>query len=64
MLCSGHLPKSDIEKEDYEKSFDEVPNPFTNEERESWLQTLSEVAVSSDAFASHHRQRLFVKYQC
>ncbi|KAI4199897.1 MAG: hypothetical protein LQ346_002506 [Caloplaca aetnensis] len=27
MLCSGQLPKSDIEKDDYEKNFDEVPTP-------------------------------------
>ncbi|KAL8947089.1 MAG: hypothetical protein Q9222_006596 [Ikaeria aurantiellina] len=50
MLCSGQLPKSDIEKQDYEKNFEEVPKPFTNEEREEWLSHLNEVAVSSDAF--------------
>ncbi|KAL8782629.1 MAG: hypothetical protein Q9213_005216 [Squamulea squamosa] len=50
MLCSGTLPKSDIEKQDYEKNFEEVPRPFTNEEREKWLSRLTGVAVSSDAF--------------
>ncbi|KAL9594795.1 MAG: hypothetical protein Q9219_006832 [cf. Caloplaca sp. 3 TL-2023] len=50
MLCSGQLPKSDIEKQDYEKNFDEVPQPFSTEEREEWLSHLKEVAVSSDAF--------------
>jgi len=50
MLCSGQLLKSDIEKEDYEKNFDEVPEPFTQKERDEWLNHLSEVAVSSDAF--------------
>ncbi|KAI4173776.1 MAG: hypothetical protein LQ343_002779 [Gyalolechia ehrenbergii] len=50
MLCSGQLPKSEIEKEDYEKNFDEVPRPFSTEEREEWLSHLKEVAVSSDAF--------------
>ncbi|KAI4148675.1 MAG: hypothetical protein L6R39_002720 [Caloplaca ligustica] len=50
MLCSGQLPKSDVEKEDYEKNFDEVPRPFTAEEREEWLSHLTGVAVSSDAF--------------
>ncbi|KAL8713243.1 MAG: hypothetical protein Q9220_002764 [cf. Caloplaca sp. 1 TL-2023] len=50
LLCSGQLPKSDIEKQDYEKNFEEVPKPFTNEEREEWLSHLSGVALSSDAF--------------
>ncbi|KAL8943179.1 MAG: hypothetical protein Q9216_001233 [Gyalolechia sp. 2 TL-2023] len=50
MLCSGQLPKSDIERQDYEKNFDEVPTPFSTEEREEWLSHLKEVAVSSDAF--------------
>ncbi|KAL9102433.1 MAG: hypothetical protein Q9163_002425 [Psora crenata] len=50
LLCSGHLPKSDIEKQDYERNFDEVPRPFTNEEREEWLSHLRGVALSSDAF--------------
>ena len=43
----------DIEKEDYEKNFDEVPPPFTQKEREEWLKELRGVAVSSDAFVSH-----------
>lgn len=50
MLCSGSVPKSGIEKDDFEKNFDEVPSPFTEEERESWVAKLGEVAVSSDAF--------------
>ncbi|KAF1987714.1 AICARFT/IMPCHase bienzyme [Aulographum hederae CBS 113979] len=50
MLCSGVIPKSGIEKEDYEKNFEEVPTPFTAEEREAWLSELKGVAVSSDAF--------------
>lgn len=51
MLCSGQVPpKSEFEKEDYERNFDEVPEPFTQEEREAWLEKLSEVALSSDAF--------------
>lgn len=50
MLCSGQLPKSNIEKEDYEKNFAEVPQPFTQKERDEWLTHLKEVAVSSDAF--------------
>ncbi|KAF1355372.1 cytidine deaminase-like protein [Delphinella strobiligena] len=50
MLCSGVIPASGEEKEDYENKFDEVPAPFTAEERQQWLSKLSEVAVSSDAF--------------
>jgi len=52
MLCSGQVPSSGIEKEDYEKNFEEVPPIFSPEEREAWLSKLSEVAVSSDAFVS------------
>ena len=50
ILCSGQIPKSDIEKQDYEKNFEVVPPPFSESEREEWISQLSEVAVSSDAF--------------
>ncbi|KAK2797103.1 bifunctional phosphoribosylaminoimidazolecarboxamide formyltransferase/IMP cyclohydrolase [Emmonsiellopsis sp. PD_5] len=50
MLCSGQIPRSEVEKADYERVFEEVPAPFTAEEREAWLEKLGEVAVSSDAF--------------
>lgn len=50
MLCSGQVPRTDVEKADYERAFEEVPTPFTTEEREQWLHKLSEVVVSSDAF--------------
>ncbi|PKY02131.1 bifunctional purine biosynthesis protein ADE16 [Aspergillus campestris IBT 28561] len=50
LLCSGNTPRNDAEKAEYERVFEEVPAPFTAEERESWLSQLSEVAVSSDAF--------------
>ncbi|KAI4086208.1 MAG: hypothetical protein LQ344_007755 [Seirophora lacunosa] len=50
MLCSGQLPKSDVEKADYEKNFEEVPTPFSPKERSEWLSHLKGVAVSSDAF--------------
>jgi phosphoribosylaminoimidazolecarboxamide formyltransferase / IMP cyclohydrolase len=56
MLCSGQVPpKSQGEVEDYEKNFEEVPVPFTAEEREEWLGKLKEVALSSDAFVSPHQ---------
>ncbi|KAK3175049.1 bifunctional phosphoribosylaminoimidazolecarboxamide formyltransferase/IMP cyclohydrolase [Lepraria neglecta] len=51
MLCSGqaaHL--TEIEKEDFEKNFEEVPKVFSMEEKEEWLKRLSGVACSSDAF--------------
>ncbi|KAF2402357.1 AICARFT/IMPCHase bienzyme [Trichodelitschia bisporula] len=50
LLCSGQVPKSGPEREDFEKQFEEVPAPFTAEEREAWLSRLTNVAVSSDAF--------------
>lgn len=50
MLCSGQLPREGVEKEDYERNFDEVPKPFSAEEREEWINKLKEVCVSSDAF--------------
>lgn len=50
LLCSGIVPESGIEREEWEKNFDEVPTIFTPEERKAWLGKLSEVAVSSDAF--------------
>lgn len=54
MLCSGQVPpKSPFEVEDYERNFDEVPTPFSNQEREEWLGKLQGVVVSSDAFVSH-----------
>jgi phosphoribosylaminoimidazolecarboxamide formyltransferase/IMP cyclohydrolase len=53
MLCSGQVPpRNEVEKEDYERAFEEVPKPFSEEEREEWLGKLGEVAVSSDAFVS------------
>lgn len=50
MLCSGHLPESDMEKEEYEKNFEAVPTPFTARERKEWLSQLKSVVCSSDAF--------------
>jgi phosphoribosylaminoimidazolecarboxamide formyltransferase / IMP cyclohydrolase len=51
MLCSGQVPRtSDVEKENFEKNFEAVPQAFSEQEREAWLSQLSQVAVSSDAF--------------
>ncbi|CAI4609251.1 AMM_1a_G0035210.mRNA.1.CDS.1 [Saccharomyces cerevisiae] len=38
------------EKVDYESKFEEVPEPFTKEERLEWLSKLNKVSLSSDAF--------------
>lgn len=56
LLCSGSVPESGPEREDFEGFFEEVPKLFTKEERAEWLSKLSEVAVSSDAFVSFHHQ--------
>ena len=52
LLCSGQVPKSGKERDDFEAHFEEVPERFTDEERESWLRQLSNVSLSSDAFVS------------
>ncbi|KAL1631927.1 bifunctional phosphoribosylaminoimidazolecarboxamide formyltransferase/IMP cyclohydrolase [Neofusicoccum ribis] len=50
LLCSGSVPESGPEREDFENFFEEVPKIFIKEERLEWLSKLTEVAVSSDAF--------------
>lgn len=52
LLCSGLVPESGPEREDFESYFEEgaVPAPFSAEERAAWLAKLDGVAVSSDAF--------------
>ena len=52
LLVSGELPKSGPELAAYEAVFETVPEPFTEKERDEWLSTLTDVAVSSDAFVS------------
>ena len=52
LLCSGQTPRNEAEKVEYERVFEEVPAPFTQEERDGWLKNLTNVAVSSDAFVS------------
>ena len=53
MLCSGQVPpESEFEQQDYERNFEEVPQPFSKAERRDWLDKLTGVAVSSDAFVS------------
>ena len=50
LLCSGQVPKSGIERDDFNKNFETVPELFTPEEKEEWLKSLTNVCVSSDAF--------------
>ena len=50
LLCSDQTPTNDAERVEYKRVFQEVPPPFTREEREDWLGRLDGVAVSSDAF--------------
>lgn len=57
MLCAGRDKSnagSAIEQEDYEQNylalFEEVPKPFTPDERAAWLAQLQGVALASDAF--------------
>lgn len=51
LFVTGQAPKEDgLEKEMYEKVFEEVPTELTYEEKREWLNKLDDVAVSSDAF--------------
>jgi phosphoribosylaminoimidazolecarboxamide formyltransferase/IMP cyclohydrolase len=59
LLVSGELPKGGPELELYEAMFEEVPKPFTEEERDEWLSKLHDVAVSSDAFVSLHHTTFY-----
>lgn len=59
LLVSGQLPKDGAEREGFEAVFEEVPAAFTEEERESWMNQLKDVCVSSDAFVSAHWRRFF-----
>jgi phosphoribosylaminoimidazolecarboxamide formyltransferase / IMP cyclohydrolase len=56
LLCSGNVPESGVEREDFERNFEEVPEPFSQQERRAWLEKLDEVACSSDAFVSTGRR--------
>lgn len=52
LLCSSLVPEEGIEREDFERHFEEAPQLFTLEERRAFLKTLQDVSVSSDAFVS------------
>lgn len=55
LFVTGLVPKKEegsLERELYEAVFEEVPEEFTQAEKEEWKAKLTEVAVSSDAFVS------------
>uniref|UniRef100_A0AC34Q992 Bifunctional purine biosynthesis protein ATIC n=2 Tax=Panagrolaimus sp. JU765 TaxID=591449 RepID=A0AC34Q992_9BILA len=49
ILVSGVLG-SEISSEQWSQNFTEPVQPFTPEERRSWLQTMADISLSSDAF--------------
>ena len=52
LLCSDKVPREGRERAQYESMFEEVPDEFSKDERESWMQELQkhDVVLSSDAF--------------
>src|SRR6266480_2695581 len=50
LLCNGLVSEDGIEREDWERNFEEVPKVFSHEEKQEWLKQLRDVVVSSDAF--------------
>ncbi|CCD25004.1 uncharacterized protein NDAI_0E01880 [Naumovozyma dairenensis CBS 421] len=50
LFVTGQIPEDEPEKTDYESKFEQVPIPFTKEERKEWLSKLNNVSLSSDAF--------------
>ncbi|KAF5099752.1 hypothetical protein D0Z03_000946 [Geotrichum reessii] len=52
LFVSNQIPESGPERDDFISKFaeGEVPEPFTAAERREWLNKLSDVALSSDAF--------------
>ncbi|KAK6516285.1 bifunctional phosphoribosylaminoimidazolecarboxamide formyltransferase/IMP cyclohydrolase [Arthrobotrys conoides] len=50
LLVTGQIPEDGPEKIAFEGVFEEVPEPFSKEERKEWMAQLDGVACSSDAF--------------
>ncbi|CDK25605.1 unnamed protein product [Kuraishia capsulata CBS 1993] len=50
LFVTGQIPSEGPEKTDYESKFSELPTPLTAEERKQWMDKLTDVALSSDAF--------------
>ena len=52
LFVTDQIPEEGLEKEMFDGLFDEVPQPFSKEERKEWMSKLEGVACSSDAFVS------------
>lgn len=50
LYVSNQIPTSEPEKSEFESKFEVVPTPLTLEERREWLDKLTDVSLSSDAF--------------
>lgn len=50
LYVTGQIPTEEPEKSEYESKFEEIPVPLTKEERKEWMDKLTNVALSSDAF--------------
>lgn len=50
LYVSNQIPTSEPEKSEFESKFEIIPTPLTLEERREWLDKLTDVALSSDAF--------------
>lgn len=50
LYVSNQIPTSEPEKSEFGSKFEVVPTPLTLEERREWLDKLTDVSLSSDAF--------------
>ncbi|CAD6644916.1 HLJ1_G0019480.mRNA.1.CDS.1 [Saccharomyces cerevisiae] len=50
LFVTGQIPTEEPELSEYQSKFEEIPKPFTPEERKEWLSKLTNVSLSSDAF--------------
>lgn len=52
LLCSGQVPTSGVEQEQFESLFEEVPKEFSVDEKRLWMDEFKkqDVVLSSDAF--------------
>ncbi|SCV05209.1 LANO_0H02454g1_1 [Lachancea nothofagi CBS 11611] len=50
LFVTGQIPSEEPEKSEYDSKFAEIPTPLSAEERKEWMDKLTNVALSSDAF--------------
>ncbi|EDO17095.1 hypothetical protein Kpol_1025p15 [Vanderwaltozyma polyspora DSM 70294] len=50
LYVTDQIPTSEPEKSEYESKFAKIPVPLTSEERKQWIEQLTDVSLSSDAF--------------